>query len=268
MVSRRAAGGEAYCLRVDADSYRAAIVAEGGAVAALPASGLGAPVAACPGWDVERLIGHLGRVHGWAAAAVAAGAEAAGEIDAGPRPPAGEDVLGWYRQRLDALTAELKAHDPEDPAPGFAGVTDVGFWLRRQAQETAVHRWDAQEAITPGGAIPISTTLAADGIDEWASLLVPRALARREGGVPADLVGATLHLHCTDDDAVEGVGEWLLSLTADGAAVERTHAKGDAALRGPAADLQLAVWHRIGLDQLDVVGDAERAEAVLDLIHL
>lgn len=253
---------------MDADSHRAAIVAEGRAVAALPPSGLAAPVPACPGWDVERLVGHLGRVHAWATAVVAAGAEASGEVDAGPHPPTGEAILAWYRERLDALTAELDAHDPDDPAQGFGGPADVGFWLRRQAQEIAVHRWDAQEAITPGQAIPINAALAADGIDEWASLFAPRALARRDGGVPTDLVGATLHIHCTDDDAVEGAGEWLLSLTADGAAVERTHAKGDAALRGPASDLQLAVWHRIDLDQVDVVGDAARAAAVLDLIRL
>jgi hypothetical protein len=46
---------------------------------------------------------------------------------------------------------------------------------------------------------------------------------------------------------------------ADGT-VTREHAKGDAALRGPAADLLLALWHRLPLDDLDVVGDRAVAE--------
>ena len=48
----------------------------------------------------------------------------------------------------------------------------------------------------------------------------------------------------------------------------RAHAKGDAALRAGAADLLLAVWHRTGLEALDVVGDADRARAVLDAVHV
>ena len=97
-------------------------------------------------------------------------------------------------------------------------------------------------------------------------MFVPRFLAR--SGVPDDLVGATLHLHCTDDGRAEGTGEWLLRLTAEGAEVTRAHAKGEAALRGPASDLLLAVWHRFGLDAVDVVGDADRAAAVLEAVHV
>jgi predicted lipid carrier protein YhbT len=81
--------------------------------------------------------------------------------------------------------------------------------------------------------------------------------------VPAELVGATLHIHCTDTD-----GEWLLRLTADGIELERAHAKGDAALRGAASDLLLAVWHRADLDTIDVVGDADQAQRVLGLVHV
>jgi hypothetical protein len=89
----------------------------------------------------------------------------------------------------------------------------------------------------------------------------------REEPIPADLVGATVHLHGTDEDQTEPA-EWLLRLTAAGCEVERAHAKGDAALRGPASDLLLAVWHRIPLARLDVVGDVARAEAILALVHV
>jgi hypothetical protein len=41
-----------------------------------------------------------------------------------------------------------------------------------------------------------------------------------------------------------------------GFAVAREHAKGDAALRGPASDVLLVLWRRLPLDAVDVVGDA------------
>jgi hypothetical protein len=41
--------------------------------------------------------------------------------------------------------------------------------------------------------------------------------------------------------------------------VSREHAKGAAALRGPASALLLALWRRTGLDTVDVVGDGDVA---------
>jgi uncharacterized protein (TIGR03083 family) len=252
---------------MDPAAHRAAIDREGAALASVPASGLAAEVRACPGWTVERLIGHTGRVHRWATSFLALGGEG-GEPDPGPRPPRGEAILPWYREALDGLVAELDRHDPSEPVDSFAGPADVAFWFRRQAHEISVHRWDAEDAVDPGQAAPFDPTLAADGIDEWLHLYVPRFLVDKGDGTPADLVGATLHIHCTDEDRAVGAGEWLLTLTAEGCAVERVHAKGDAALRGAASDLLLAAWHRTPLGELDVVGDAERAQRILDLIHV
>lgn len=65
----------------------------------------------------------------------------------------------------------------------------------------------------------------------------------------------SVHLHCTDV-----AGEWLVVGEAGRApVVTREHAKGACALRGPAAVLLLALWRRIGLDRVDVVGDADVA---------
>ncbi len=248
---------------MDPAQHRAAIDREGAALAAIPASGLGEPVRSCPGWDVAKLIRHTGRVHRWAAEHIAGAESPSG----GPRPPEGEALLPWYAESLALLTAELDRHDPSEPASTFAGPGDVAFWLRRQAHEIVVHRWDAEDAVTPDGATPIAAPLAADGIDEWFTLWIHRSTVVKGDGVPADMVGASLHVHCTDDIGGEG-GEWILRLAADGPEVERAHAKGDAALRGPANDLLLALWHRIPLTAVDVVGDADQAERVLDLVHI
>ncbi len=250
---------------MDHSNYVAAIATEGARLAAVPADALDRAVPSCPDWTVGDLSGHVGRVHRWATAHLA---EAPDKPTAKrPGPPEGEAVLPWYRESLDVLLAELDRHAPDEPVHSFVGPVTAGFWARRQAHELAVHRWDAQEALTPGGADPIPAPLAADGVDEWLHLFVPRFLALRESPVPADLVGATLHLHGTDEGQTEPA-EWLLRLTGDGCEVERAHAKGDAALRGPASELLLAVWHRVPLARLDVVGDQDRAAAILELVHV
>ena len=54
--------------------------------------------------------------------------------------------------------------------------------------------------------------------------------------------GKTMHVHCTDT-----AGEWLVRLAADGLVLTREHAKGDVAVRGPAADLFLLLTRRLSL---------------------
>ena len=82
--------------------------------------------------------------------------------------------------------------------------------------------------------------LAADGIDE----LLHNAGAEAARAYPyRDRLrgeGGTLHLHCTDVH-----GEWLLRRTAEGFAYEPGHAKGDAVLRGPAAELMRLLTKRL-----------------------
>ena len=119
-----------------------------------------------------------------------------------------------------------------------------GFWSRRVAHETAVHRWDAQAAA--GAPEPVDVRLAVDGIQEMFDLLTARPGHERVRGD-----GETIHLHCTDTD-----GEWLVRLTPQGVAVTREHAKGDVAARGTASDLLLLLWGRVPPDRVEVFGDA------------
>ena len=78
--------------------------------AAARSAPLTTPVPTCPGWDVGRLVGHLGRVHRWAAAAAAAGGE---PVDARglPKPPTDEaELLAWFDEGAEALVTTLAAH--------------------------------------------------------------------------------------------------------------------------------------------------------------
>jgi hypothetical protein len=128
------------------------------------------------------------------------------------------------------------------------GGETVRFWFRRQAEETAVHRWDAQLAATAAPE-PIDVEVAVAGVDE----LLDVFLASRR----VDL-GGSVHFHATDSPH----GEWIVRNADDGSVlVGHGHEKGDVALRATASDLLLWLWGRpVAESALEVFGD----EAVLD----
>lgn len=200
--------------------------------AAVEAGPRQAAVAGCPGWTVYDLADHLGFVHRWAATAARTGERP----DVDHQKPADDDGLAdWYRDRLNELCDTLRNVSPDAPTwHPFPAEQVAGLWARRQALETVVHRWDAQHAVLMDPA-PIDPALASDGVDEFFSVLVPRIITRNEVTTPTP----TVHLHCTDVD-----GEWLAWTDDDGYQFRREHAKGDAAVRGPAADLLLFMFNR------------------------
>lgn len=120
------------------------------------------------------------------------------------------------------------------------------------AQETAVHRWDGENA--RGRAHPISLPLAADGVSEIFETFLPRLQAR--GAI--DGLAGTMHLHASDINGP--AGEWLAALQPDSVSLRHEHGKGDVAIRGPASDLLLLLWGRRRPDGLEVHGDASLLE--------
>ncbi len=213
---------------------------------------LTAPVAACPGWDLQHLAAHLGFIHRWAdEAATTAQRPTVAEH---PAPGVGAAALAaWLRAGADSLATALRSLDPEAPTwHPFTVERKAKLWPRRQAQETLVHRWDAQSAV--GQSTPLDAELAADGIDEYWEVMLPRRLTR--GGVA--LPTTSLHVHCTDT-----AGEWTARMVDETVVFSREHAKGDAALRGRAEDLLLTLWGRHSAQPIDIVGDEAAAASWL-----
>jgi len=243
---------------------------EGDRLATMPVETIDAPVPAVEGWTVGRVLSHTGKVHQWVTAYLELGPGASlSDVGELPGMPRGTAALPAYREALDALLAAFELRDPSEPSQSFVGPADVSWWMRRQAQEVSVHRIDAADAVhAAGGATPdpLAVDGAADGVDEWATMSLERWV--NANPLPDDLVGRTVHIHGTDDPAPSDGAEWLLTFDRDAVAVERTHAKGDVALRGPAADLLLTLWRRRPVASLDVVGDAAVAERLLDLVRL
>ena len=205
-------------------------------------------VPSCPGWTVETLVNHLGRVHRWARELVAAGGD-------GPPPFPGrpdEVTEEWFRAGVREFTAAFAEAGADGPAWTFLGPGTARFWMRRQALETAVHRWDVE--LAAGSPTAVDAELAVVGVDEVLDMHVPRLLA---GDDPPSLPHQSLHLHASDNPH----GEWIVGSDGGEMLVGHGHEKGDAAVRGSASDLLLWMWGRRTLDDLEVMGDRAVAEA-------
>lgn len=210
-----------------------------------------ADVPACPDFDVTKLVRHVAFIHRRIPVALAGTSETPfRRDDALPPVPSPDEAFDAYPVGLATLVAAAAAADADRPTWTMTRPDGrVAFWLRRAAQETTVHRVDAQQAaglpVTPVGA-----EQALDGIGE----LLDIAASRWNGHVDAPI---TVHLHATDAE-----GEWLARLGPDGMTVETGHAKGDAAVRGPVSDLYLWLWGRLpagtqGTGTLESFGDAD-----------
>ena len=245
-------------VRGDRDWYLEHLTADVERFAAAVRRGpLEAPISGCPDWDLRQLTTHMGVVHRWArhCAANAAPPESRDQYQPDPALDAGA-LADWLLSGGEALVGVLRTIDLDGPTWHPFAVAKLGrVWPRRQAHETSIHRWDAEHATGPTTAI--DPELASDGIDEYLDLVMRHHVTRDSVTLPA----GSLHIHCTDAH-----GEWLVSLD-EGYQLERAHAKGAAALRGPAEALLLRLWNRDTdrADELSPVGDESVLNAWLGL---
>ncbi len=236
-------------------TYVRLLLSDGEALATAATSALEMNVPSCPGWTVADLVAHTGSVHRDKMQIIRRGGTEWFARDEVAVPPA-DALLDWYREGLHELADLLAGTDPQQPAWNWLGDGRAGFWHRRMAHETAVHRWDAQLAV--GAPQPIApAAFAADGVAEIFDSHLPSQL---EDG-PYDGPAGTIHIHATDTD-----GEWVVTLAPPSLQVSRAHAKADIALRGGASDLDLVMWKRLPPDTVKVLGDAARLHALLGWI--
>jgi uncharacterized protein (TIGR03083 family) len=222
-----------------------------GLLEAVRAAGPHAPVPFCPGWTAQDLAWHIGEVHEFWGTIVGDRLDDPGSYTQSPRPTTFDATVTFAETTAAALLEALETTDPSTPVWTWGSDSSAGFVLRRMAHETSVHRLDAER--TAGRAHTIDAELASDGIDEF--LFEFLTWVDKDA---APLAGS-VHVHCTDV-----VGEWIVRDDGEGGYdVAREHAEGDAAVRGPAQDLLLALWRRVPLHGLQVVGDRATAERLL-----
>ena len=220
---------------------------------ALAGADLATPVPTCPEWTLLDLACHMGRIHRWATLLVRERAQERMRAPRDGEPGAGDDVAGWLRDGGHALVDTLRAADPDEPMYSWGADQHVRFWSRRQLHETVIHHADAQLAL--GRPVAIAPAVAADGIDELLdNLLAARHFSPKVAEVRGD--GETIHLHAVDTPDAGGMGEWLVTMQPDGYSYSHGHAKGDVAVRGALADLELVMYNRVPLDErFEVFGD-------------
>ena len=238
---------------MDHNDYLEAVRDGGSRMAAAGRSGLSAQVAHCPDWDVAGLLGHTAQVYRFVRAVLDQGAaDGPPQMDAVPTPE-GDAVIDFFEEFHGGVVDKLESLDPTAPVWTWTPRTDAGYFHRRMAHETAVHRWDAENAIGKAGptAGAVDADLAHDGIDE----VINVGMQFSTRGPRSNFPSGSLHLHRTDGD-----GEWMLSSNDGTLVVTEEHGKGDAALRGTASGLYFYLWGR-GRDDLELFGDAAVADA-------
>jgi uncharacterized protein (TIGR03083 family) len=192
---------------------------------------LGTPVPTCPGWTLRDLVNHTGGIHRWAARVVETGDGNHDRSATGPDEP---DALAvWLLDGAEQLHRTLATTDPDRSCWTFGFPPhQAGFWLRRQALETAVHRWDARNAV--GRPVIVESGLAAAGIDEVVDFLYPRQVAL---GRTPQLTGG-VQLTATDLSTIWYLGETDAAITVK--------------ISGPARNLLLLLWGRLPPDDRTV----------------
>jgi uncharacterized protein (TIGR03083 family) len=207
-------------------------------------------VPSCPEWTVEDLARHVGAVYLHKVECMRLGTHPA------DWPPPGlndEDALSLLDRAYPALTAEFAARTPESHAfTWYEPDQTVGFWIRRMAQETVIHRVDAElgAGVEPA---PIPSDLAHDGVEEFLVAFVAYGAAAwpdEYSTVLAESDGRAVRLSTPD-------ASWLVRPTVAG--IEVAHGDADTAaatVHGDPADLLLWVWGRVGDDRVTIAGDS------------
>ena len=212
--------------------------------------GLDADVPSCPDWDMGALLSHLSMIHLWAAGHVAelrpgSWGSLIDLADFWPGLavfwPDDDRLVDWYLETNANLVRTLESAPLDVERWTFnLAPSPLAMWARRQAHETAIHRYDAENAA--GISTQFDPTLASDGIDE---LLV--CMAPRYEGFPKT---RTMAVHATDTD-----DRWHLTITPDELITVRSNEPAEMTLSGNASDLYLAVWNRGDDSNVTVTGD-------------
>jgi uncharacterized protein (TIGR03083 family) len=217
---------------------------------------LTAPVPPCPKWTVWDLVRHLGVVYDWQRTHFVRG-ETTEPTHERTTAPEGDAVYDWFAAQHADLVDGLVDLDPATPAWNWSLRPRTGdFWHRRMAQETAVHRWDAQSAA--GLPQPVEPTLAADGVAEVLEVFLPGG--RRKGPDDAEGVVRLVSTDTGDEWTVRVRGTELAVLDTDTVLDSGPGAQSAAA--GTASDLLLALWGRVPFDVLQLEGDPRLLSAL------
>lgn len=220
--------------------------------------GLEAAVPTCPGWTVRDLLVHTGVIYRRKEQVVLKGLTDR-ETDAAK--PDG-DPIGWFEEGTRLMLAALRSKESSDHTWTWHDPDQtVGFWKRRMAQESLIHRIDAE--LAHGEVSQVDSTIAEDGIDEALDIFI--------GGYPP---WATVESEKSVIKLSSPNRNWFLrkgsfsGTTRSGRVftdiptvlVETDAPKWDCEITGESAAIDLWLWGRGPLTDLEVSGDSTLAD--------
>lgn len=221
----------------------------------------GARVPACPDWDADDLLWHLGHVQAfWADILRNRPAAPDDDQDEPERPADRVGLVSFYEaSTADLRTLLAEAADDEPAWTWHATEHTVGFIRRRQAHEALIHRVDAEQAAQ--SPTPLDPELAADGVLECLDWMY--------AGKPAwgtfTPGGGSVAVETTDtgDRFLVGLGRFAghdprSDKDVDDVDIVVTRdadAPAEATIRGAAAALDLWLWHRRDAEGLTREGE-------------
>lgn len=218
---------------------------------------LDAPVPSCPEWTVTDLVRHVAEVYLHKVACIRTGA----------RPdPWSPDLSGDPLALLDRAYAALVEELDRDPSSfaytWYGPDQTVGFWVRRMAQETAIHRVDGELAAGEPVA-PIPADLAVDGIDEALHLMLAYDTAK----YPAEFGPALAESDGRTVLVTAGEESWSVRPTPDGVQISSA-VTGEPAARvdGDPHGVLLWLWARADANAVKVDGDPSLIDRLRDLL--
>jgi len=238
--------------RLEHTAYIDKIRADGRLLAQAASDGLEHAVPACPGWNVREVVKHTGSVYLHKIAAIRLQRRPLdGEWER--EPSRWQDLLAWFNESHAALLDELASRDQHDASyTWWPPDQTIGFWSRRMALETVVHRVDVESA--RGVQSPVDVALAVDGIDEVLQVFLT---SEEYPAVPSDRLGSVA--------VRSGDVEWKVLLESQAARVEPGTAgfDVDASVSGDPEDVFLYLWGRVPAQQVR----REGVTAVIDTLR-
>lgn len=249
---------------MDRSSFLQLLTSDGQLLRDTARGDLTASVPPCPGWTVRDVVEHTAQVYEHKIVAIGLGG-----AQPDPWPPTwpqDRDPVEWFADAHARLLDRLTTTDPAAPSwTWWAPDQSVGFWVRRMAQETAVHRTDVQSAF--GAVTPVDQRLAVDGVDEILHVMLA-------GDWSADRKpGPTAGIEVAADER-----SWLVELAPDHVTitdldepVPRDRAQDprpEARVSGGPSELLLWMWGRSPMSTVRVEGDQRVVERLRQRLAL
>ncbi len=229
---------------VDAIAEQSAVLA--GIVAS---SDLDTRVPTTPKWALRDLAHHIGTVQWyWSENVRAKNPDERSGASLTTLPP-DSDLFAWLGWCTYNLLSALREAGPDSPSWAWWGdptPLTAGAVARHQAQEAAVHRWDAEGSV--GSSTPLPPALATDGVGEFIEVML---------GVDVAVLRGAVTMRATDTG-----GSWRVGPEAAGAGAP---AVSTAELSATASDLVLMLYRRLPVPDPDVEGDPILVASMLSL---